>query len=192
MTRVARDAGQGLIEFALVLPLVVVLALGVAETGYALLDQHVVTKLSREGSNLISRDVTLAAATEAIKSMSTHPVDFDNGSRVIFTVLKKVATVGSTNFDQVIAYQRYEYGDLAASSKLTTAGPAVFGAPPNYAAPNSDNDANLRITNAPPDVVLVRGGLMYVTEVYTRHTLITPLEGFGIALPEILYSIAYF
>jgi hypothetical protein len=192
MTRVARDEGQGLVEFAVVLPLLVVLALGVTETGYALLDQHVVTKLSREGSNLISRDVTLAAATEAMKDMQTYPVDFDGESRVIFTVLKKVATVGSTNFDRIIAYQRHEYGDLAASSKLTMAGPASFGAPPNYAAPNSDNNANLRITNVPPDVVLVRGGLMYVTEVYTRHTLITPLGEFGVSLPEILYSIAYF
>jgi hypothetical protein len=192
MTRGARDAGQGLIEFAVILPLLAVLALGVAETGYALLDQHVVTKLSREGANLISRDVTLAAATEAMKSMSTQPVDFDNGSRVIFTVLKKVATVGSANFDRIIAYQRYEYGDLAANSKLSLAGPAAFGGPPNYTAPNSDNNVNLRITNAPPDVVLVRGGLMYVAEVYTRHDLLTPLEGFGIALPEILYSIAYF
>jgi hypothetical protein len=192
MTRGARDAGQGLVEFAVLLPLVAVLALGVAETGYALLDQHVVTKLSREGANLISRDVTLAAAREAMKSMETRPVDFADGSRVIFTVLKKVATVGSANFDQVIAYQRHEYGDLASNSKLTMAGPASFGGPPNYSAPNSDNNVNLRITNAPADVVLVRGGLMYVTEIYTRHELITPLEEFGFSLPEILYSIAYF
>jgi len=187
-----RDAGQSLLEFALVLPVLVVLALGVCEAGYALLDQHIVTKLSREGSNLISRDVTLDAAAEAMMSMSTRPVDFDSSSRLIFTVLKKVATTGSANFDKVIAYQRYEVGALSASSKLTLAGPAAFGAPPNYQAPNSDSNTNLRITNLPADLVLVRGGLLYVTEIYTRHDLITPLDGFGITMPETLYSIAYF
>ena len=187
-----RDAGQSLVEFALVLPLVVVLALGVCEAGYALLDQHIVTKLSREGSNLISRDVTLDAAADAMMSMSTRPVDFDNSSRLIFTVLKKVATTGSPNYDKVIAYQRHEYGALAAGSRLTMAGPASFGAAPNYQAPNSDTNTNLRITNLPADLVLVRGGLMYVTEIYTRHTLITPLDGFGITMPDTLYSIAYF
>ena len=54
--------GQTLLEFALCLPLVLVLALGVIEVSYALLDQHVVTKLSREGANLISRDSSLLDA----------------------------------------------------------------------------------------------------------------------------------
>jgi Flp pilus assembly protein TadG len=187
-----RDAGQSLIEMALVLPLLVVLALGVCEASYALLDQHIVTKLSREGSNLISRDVTMDAAAEAMQSMSTRPVDFDTSSRMIFTVLKKVATTGSTNYDRVIVYQRHAVGALAADSKLTMAGPATFGAAPNYQAPNSDNNTNLRVTNVPADLVLVRGGLMYVTEIYTRHRLITPLDGFGITMPDTLYSIAYF
>jgi hypothetical protein len=193
MTRtLRREDGQSLIELALVLPMVVVLALGVCEAGYALLDQHIVTKLSREGSNLISRDVTLDRAGDLMEDMATRPVDFGTSSRVIFTVLKKVATTGAANYDKVIAYQRYEVGALAANSKLKTAGPASFGAAPNYQAPNSDSNTNLRITNVPPDLVLVRGGLMYVTEVYTRHPLITPLGGFGIAMPETLYSIAYF
>jgi hypothetical protein len=190
--RTPRDAGQSVLEFGLVLPVVVVLALGVCETGYALLDQHIVTKLSREGANLISRDVTLDAAAEAMMSMATRPVDFGTSSRMIFTVLKKGATAGSANFDKVIAYQRHEYGALAADSRLRTVGPAVFGAAPNYQAPNSDANVNLRIANLPPDVVLVRGGLMYVTEIYTRHNLITPLDGFGITMPDTLYSIAYF
>ena len=49
------------------------LSLGVVEVGYALLDQHVVTKLTREGSNLISRDVTLQDAATAMQSMTTRP-----------------------------------------------------------------------------------------------------------------------
>ena len=92
------------------MPLVVVVALGVIEVGYALLDQHVVTKLTREGSNLISRDTTIDDAVTAMRSMTTRPVDFATRSRVIFSVLKKGSTTGTANYDQVILYQRHEYG----------------------------------------------------------------------------------
>jgi hypothetical protein len=33
---------------------------------------------------------------------------------------------------------------------------------------------------------------MYVTEIFTRHNLITPFNRFGINVPSTLYSIAYF
>ncbi len=191
-TSLRGNAGQSLVEFAVILPLVVVLALGVCEAGYALLDQHVVTKLTREGSNLTSRDVTLQDAAAAMRSMTTRPVDFDNGSRLILSVIKKVATSGSANYGKVIVYQRYEYGSLSASSALRTAGTASFGGAPNYEASNSDNNTNLQITNLPASLSLVSGGMMYVTEVYARHQLITPLDRFGITLPARLYSIAYF
>jgi hypothetical protein len=34
--------------------------------------------------------------------------------------------------------------------------------------------------------------MLYVTEIYTSHPLITPLDRLGITLPSTLYSIAYF
>jgi hypothetical protein len=34
--------------------------------------------------------------------------------------------------------------------------------------------------------------MLYVTEIYTKHPLITPLDRFGVNVPPILYSIAYF
>jgi hypothetical protein len=187
-----RSSGQSLVEFALVLPLVIVLSLGVIEFGYALLDQHVVTKLTREGSNLISRDVTLQDAVTALRSMTTRPVNFDDGSRVIFSVIKKVATTGAANYDKIVLYQRHEYGTLAAQSMLQTAGVPTFGGAPNYEAVNSDNNTNLQITNLPDDLTLTLGGMLYVTEVHSSHTLVTPLDRFGLTLPETLYSIAYF
>ena len=57
-TRIVRSSprGQSAVEFALVLPFLVVLVLGLTELGYALLDSHIATKLTRESSNLISRD----------------------------------------------------------------------------------------------------------------------------------------
>jgi hypothetical protein len=192
MNRLRRGNGQAVVEFALVLPLMLVLVLGIVEVGYALLDQQVVTKLTREGSNLISRDVTLQDAAAAMKNMKTRPLDFDGGSKLILSVVKKVATAGTPNFDRVILYQRYEYGSLAATSALTTRGPAAFGGPPNYEAASSDTDTNLQLDPLPPGLVIVRGGMAYVTEIFTTHTLITPLDRFGVTLPDTLYSIAYF
>ncbi len=191
-SRLPRHAGQSLVEFAMILPILLVIVLGIVEVGYALLDQHVVSKLSREGSNLISRDITLQDATSAMKTMNTRPVNFDNGSRLILSVIKKVATVGSPNYDKMILYQRAEYGTYAVASALKTKGTVSFGGPPNYEAPNSDTNTNLQLTNAPANLIVVSGGMAYVTEIYSKHSLITPLDKFGITLPDKLYSIAYF
>jgi hypothetical protein len=186
------SSGQSLVEFSLVLPFVIALAFGVTEVGYALLDQHVVTKLSREGSNLISRNATLEDAATAVRNMTTRPIDFDNGSTMILSVLKKVALPGSANFGNVILYQRYEFGTLSVESSLQTVGPASFGGPPNYVAPNSNEDTNLRIMDLPANIDIADGSLLYVTEVFTTHARITPLDRFGVTVPDRLYSIAYF
>jgi hypothetical protein len=184
--------GQSVVEFAIILPLLMVVVLGVVEVSYALLDQHVVTKLTREGSNLISRDTSLADAAAALKSMSGRPVDFTTHSKLIFSVVRRGATTGTANYNQDVLYQRYEYGALAATSKISTAGSGSYGPGPEYEANNPDGDANIRVTNMPAGVVLSTGGMIYITEVFTTHQLITPFDKFGVTVPSTLYSIAYF
>ena len=49
LRKLGGSSGQSLVEFAVVLPLVLLIVLGVVEVGFALLDQQVVTKLTREG-----------------------------------------------------------------------------------------------------------------------------------------------
>jgi hypothetical protein len=185
------DSGQSMMEFALVMPILVIVALGVVDVGNALLNQHIVTKLTREGSNLISRDTDLIDAATALRMMASGPVDFNNGSTVIFSVLKRGATTGTPNYDRLILYQRYTMGTLAATSAISTGG-GSFGGPPNFEAANSDHDTRLRVTNLPSNLVAVPGGMLYVTEIFTRHQTLTPLTRFGINLPQRLYSIAYF
>jgi len=188
----ARD-GQAVVETALIMPLVVVLVLGVVEFSYALLDAHVVTKATREGSNLISRNVSLQDAVTAMKNMSDRPLNFNDGSsKVIFSVLKRGATSGTTNFNQNILYQRFSSGTYPGTSKLTTRGAGSFGGAPDYQAANSDTDSNLQVTNMPAGLLVTTGGMIYVTEIYTAHTLLTPLSNLGLSLPQTLYSIAYF
>jgi len=185
------SSGQSLLEFALMSPLVIALALGVVEVSYALLDQNVVTRMTREGSNLISRDTGLTVAATTLASMSSRPVDFNNGnSKVIFSVILRVPTTSAANFGKDILFQRYEFGTLAKFSTLTISGSGSFPAP-DYQAVNSDGNTGLQITNLAPNL-LTNGGMLYVTEIYTKHPLITPLDKFGIALPTTLYSIAYF
>jgi TadE-like protein len=185
--------GQAMVEFALVLPFLMVVVLGVTELGYALLDSHVVTKLTRESSNLISRDSTIQDAVTAMVSMSSRPVNFTNGSsKIIFSVVRKVDTTGAANYGKPVLYQRYVYGSYAGTSALTTSGSGSFGGPPDYQASNSDSDTRLQVTNLPNAAAMPLGGMTYVTEIYTRHLLITPLDRFGITVPQTLYSIAYF
>ena len=186
--------GQSLVEFALLMPLILTVVLGVVEVGYALLDQHVVSKLTREGSNLISRDTTIDDAATVMRNLQSRPVDFNTNARLIFSVLRKGATTGTPNYDQIILYQRYETGPLTTGtlSKLTTRGTGTFHTAPDYEAYNSDTDTNLQISPLPANLQLARGGLLYVTEVYSSHPLITPLNRFGVSVPGTLYSIAYF
>jgi hypothetical protein len=189
--RIYDSRGQSILEMTLVLPFLLMLALGTVEISFGMLDQHIVTKLAREGSNLISRNTTLQDAAAAMQAMSARPVNFNSHSRVIFSVLKKGATSGTANYDQVFLYQRLEYGALSAASKLNTAG-GTFGGPPDYQASNSDNSTSLQVTNLSDDFINARGGMIYVTEIFTRHQLLTPLASWGLTVPDTLYSIAYF
>jgi hypothetical protein len=185
-------SGQSLLEFAIVMPVVCVLALGVVEVSWGLLDAHIVTRLTREGSNLISRDTSLADATAAMRGMNSRPVNFDGGSKVIFSVIKNVATVGAPNYGMPVLYQRFEYGSFPLSSKLTISGSGTFGPAPEYVANNSDSNTGLQVTNLPPNVGTTLGGYVYVTEIYSPHVTLTPFNSFGFSMPSTLYSIAYF
>jgi Flp pilus assembly protein TadG len=192
--RSSSERGQALVEFALTVPLSLLLVLGVVEIGYALLDQHVITSLSREGANLISRDTTLDDAATALSNLNTRPVDLGGtGSKVIFSVITKVATLTATNYDHVVLYQRHIYGDssVPGTSALSTPG-GTIGSGPHYYTVNPQTDPNLRISNLPANLDVTRGAFMYVTEIFSTHTTLTPLDNFGVTVPSQLYSIAYF
>ena len=193
LSRPARgERGQSIVEFAVILPLLLVVVLGVIEVSYALLDQHVVTKLTREGSNLISRETSLQDAANVLKNMSGRPVDFSSNATVIFSVIRKGATTGTSNYNKDILYQRYTYGALAVSSVLQTKGGGSFGSAPDYTAANADSDTGLQLNGLPTGLTVGTGSMVYVTEIFVRHQLITPFDRFGVTVPDVLYSIAYF
>ena len=83
--------GQSIVEFALVLPFLMVVVLGVTEVGYALLDSHIVTKLTRESSNMISRDTTLDDAVTAL-DFGSDSIPLDRDDAVVLAVPPYAAT----------------------------------------------------------------------------------------------------
>ncbi len=185
------SSGQVLVEFALVLPLLLLILLGIIEISFALYNQDILVKLAREGSNLISRDTTLQDAASAMVSISSPPVDFNTSrSKLIFSVIYQGTTGG--NAGKPILYQRLMIGNLNASSALTTRGTGSYGGPPNYVALNANNDVNLQIINLPPNVILQDNGYIFLTEVYSGYTPIGPFQNLGFQLPSNLYASAYF
>jgi hypothetical protein len=79
---------------------------------------------------------------------------------------------------------------VAGAGALHISGSGSFPAP-DYQAVNADGNTGLQLTNLPVSLVGTTG-MIYVTEIYTKHALITPFDRFGFKLPETLYSIAYF
>ena len=110
-------------------------------------------------------------------------------SKLIFSVVRRVDTTGTANYNRDILYQRYEFGSFPGQSRLQGGGGA-FGPGPEHVAVNANNDPRLRVSNLPVSVAL--GGTLYITEIFSRHRLITPLGRLGVAVPEQMYSIAYF
>jgi hypothetical protein len=197
VTRIVRCAfrdtgGQSLIEAALVIPVVFFITIGITELGVALRNQLTVSALAREGSNLISRDVSLAQAATVMRTMASGPIDLDDNTKIVLSVVKRGASENTANYDTLVLYQRFEFGSGSGVSRLRTRGSGSFGTAPEYEAQDSDNDVSLQITNAPSGIVTSIGGLVYVTEVITVHTPFTPIRNFGVSIPTELYSIAYF
>jgi Flp pilus assembly protein TadG len=192
LARLRSSRGQSIVEFAICLPLLLLITLGVVETSQALMSQHVITKMAREGSNMISRETRMQDAGTALQNMSANPGEFNSNTYVIFSVLLRSPT--GTNAGQLVLYQRYSVGNSSlGSSRLN--GNCGCTAANDYTAQNPNSDAALRVTNAPPNIASVAGGLIYVTEIYTRYDASTPLGNltdYGIPVPTVLYSVAYF
>ncbi len=187
--RLRSDRGQSIVEFAMTLPFIMLVTLGVIETSQALMQQHVTTKVAREGSNMISRETQMVDAGNVLRNMSSAPASFNTNTLVIFSVLM-LSNTGSNN-GQIVLYQRYSIGNSSlGSSRLNGSG--TFNAANDYTAANPHNTTSLRVTNAPSNIVTVPGGLIYVTEVYTRYTTLTPVRNLGLPIPSVLYSVAYF
>ena len=180
------EAGQALFEFGITLPILSALVLGVIQLGYVLFQTLLVSSIAREGSNLVSRQVSISDAEMAMEAMSGI-VRFDVNSAVIVSVVK--LGVSGANKNQPIIAQRHNLGSFSAHSVLGDPPQDSYDVAPDYNALDADNDGSIVVTGTLPNgLTLTAGESVYVTEVFTRSTSIVPF----MPIPDTLYASAYF
>jgi len=99
LARLSRsDSGQGIVEFALALPVILVILLGMVELSNAYDRTHGLAGLSREGANIAARGTALSEVlTTVMADGETLKLPANGGaivSRLVVTVMAQIATDG--------------------------------------------------------------------------------------------------
>lgn len=164
------ERGQALLELLPVVSVLLVLIFGVIECSYAIWQLEVITALTREGSNLASRNEPLSTAASVVITDGTTPLNLATNGEVIVTAVQNQS--GNLSGPFLITDQALS-GSLTASSRIGIGKGATATLPPGTTIPLMDS--------------------IYVTEVFISYTPITPLGGFlKITMPSTLYDVAYF
>ena len=163
----AHESGQGAVEFALAVPIVLVVLFALVDFGRVFDNMQVMIGLSRQGSNLASRGTTLLASAAAVIA-GEGPLDLGKNGEVIIT---SVAVVNGKN---TITGQVSQGG----ISRTSQVGSGV------------GNNATVPAASA---TLLLNGQTVYITEVFYTFRPITPIGQFvKMVMPSTLSVVAYF
>jgi len=125
------QSGQSVVEFALVLPLLLIILFGIIEFGICLYDKAIVTNASREGARhgIISQDprVTDSEITDVVNNYcSTHLVTFSANSPQ--TAIIRPSNTPYTYDDELTVTVTYNYGWLIMPGFLGIPNPVQLSA----------------------------------------------------------------
>jgi len=158
------ERGQAVAEFALVLPLLMVLFMGMVELGYAYDRVHGLAAISREGANIAARGTPLAETLDAAV-LNGQSLGVSTSGGVIASRI--VVTDGIAVVDEQVATDGFEE-----DSRL---------AQPDYPA------------DLVTEVGYRDGSTLYAVEVFLVYRPITPVGNFlESLLPDFLYERAVF
>jgi hypothetical protein len=153
-----------MVEFALVMPFLVLMVFGLIEFGRGIDEKHSIATLSREAALLAARGTSLDSVAQAV---------LDNGADI------KLSTSGGSVASAVEITKKSAIIRAQVKSK-GYAGPSKLGAVGDTAATLGS-------------LGLVEGTTVYVVEVFYTHTPIVPLgKLFKVAVPTTLYERAVF
>jgi Flp pilus assembly protein TadG len=128
MKRLRLQAGSNLVEFALILPLLLVLVFGIVDFGLALFDKAVITNAAREGARagMVYRTPRMSDAdirTVVQNYAATHLVTFGTPSLTITPSLGDVdGSGGPSSGDTLTVTVNYPYNYLVMSKLVPALG----------------------------------------------------------------------
>lgn len=115
---VLRARGQAYIEFAILLPFLVLLVLSLIDFSCAIRANNIISNMSREGANLASRsDIAPQDVMNALAS-TAQPLDMKANGTIVLTVVQ-----GTAGEPQIISQTGWQDASIAAISRIGTPTP---------------------------------------------------------------------
>lgn len=197
----ARQRGVAAVEFALLLPLLLLLLFGMVDAGRALQANIIIANVSREGANLVSRGaIQLETGNQDIiyaLMASTPPLNVNRQGMVYITRVMGVVSNGSA---RSVVLDQYRWDDAARGLGYRASGYLPASRVYNCAAWNAGTCAGIG-SSARPTVSTMSGKLddgevVVVVETFYRYDMFMTGYAFGtMSLPTIgpdLYSMTIF
>jgi Flp pilus assembly protein TadG len=200
-TLIANGSGQAMVEFAFIVPLLLIMMCAAIDFGRALNTMQVIAELSRQGSSLASRIDTCAAGaglgepmetlTCSVQALVAAPLvagqsgqsglSIGTYGEIIATAVQNTGTTASPTY---MITGQYSQGGISKTSHVGT-----------WTGSNTPATVPAAFSTAKGDQPLQAGQTMYVTEIFYTFTAITPigkLTNSVVNLPTLLYNSAYF
>jgi hypothetical protein len=166
--------GTALIEFALILPILIILVLATVDFGRLIQARLIISNVSREGGSLAARQTTVDTSLTTVLKESGRPLDLiGTDGKIVISRIKAGASAGSPSPTITTQISR---GTLARNSTIS-AGSATLGLTTSIY-----NHLLFKPANATSDIAEVT-----VVEVYYKYRPITPFPrgfGGGMLLPD--------
>src|SRR3954453_1805448 len=106
------ERGASAVEFALIVPLLVLLVLGIAEFGHAFQVQGTLSAAAREGVRTMALQNNPAAARTAVQNAATSLNPTITNAQIVITPATCPATGGCTNVRVSISYRTPDLSGL--------------------------------------------------------------------------------
>ena len=179
LARARSQQGVAAVEFALVLPFLLMMAVPVFDLARIVQGDMILTNLSREGANLASRSSQDPQTIMTALAMTTPPLDMaSNGSMYI----SKIMGNGPGKQNVILEHYRWTNGPQQASKVWSCGSWASDGTGKCTSIPSAGSPINDAMSNQ-----LANGEVIYVVEgLYRANILFAGMSlGFGAQTPQL-------
>jgi len=109
------NSGQACLEFAIILPVLVLLVAGVVDFSCVIRANSIISSMSREGANLASRSQVAPQDIMNALADTAQPLDMKNNGTICITLVQSTGSQA-----KILSQTAWQNGSIAASSQLGT------------------------------------------------------------------------